>query len=157
MIKVLEASKVVDVKTFTIVFWVIIYFPLLSQGDNTHPTPISFTMRLGNQNFNKTNVTGTFEVLSGEPKYEAVIVKYLSTGDFAVLKKDDFDHATWTPFDGVIHLNLGPNDGVYEITLGLKSADANAEPVWAGTDVTLIQTKPDVVITYPTNEVVTQP
>jgi hypothetical protein len=118
---------------------------------------ISFTMRLGNQNFNTASATGKFLVVSGTPSYEAVVVRYSPNGGFVPLSTDDIKNAVWTPYDGIIRMNFGPTDGVYDVELSLKGADSNAGASWAGTLVTVTRTSPEIVITNPTNNVVTQP
>ena len=118
---------------------------------------ISFTMRLGNQYFNSINATGKFLVLSGVPSQEAVLVRSSPDGGFVSLTADDYKNAVWMPYDGIVRMHLGPTDGVYQVELALKGAGANSNPIWVGTLVTLTQKKPDVVITNPTNDVVTQP
>jgi hypothetical protein len=114
-------------------------------------------MNLGYQYFNTTNVTGTFQIIRGVPTQEAVLVRSSTDGDFVNFKKEDYDKAVWTPYDGIVHMNLGPNDGVYEVKLGLKGEGASSKEMWIGTLVTLIRKAPEVFITNPTNAIVTQP
>ena len=101
---------------------------------------LGFTLRLGNQHFSQTNATGTFLVLNGVPSYEAVLVN-----------STNFSTATWSGYDGNIHLNLGPTDGVYQVWLGLKGYTTNSPPVWFGTKIYLDRVAPVVTITNPTN------
>jgi hypothetical protein len=128
-----------------------------AQTASTDQDEIGFTMRLGNQHFNTTNATGKFLVLSGAPAYEAVLVRGVTGDAFVPLSVDDFNNAVWTPYDGIIRMNLGPMDGVYQVDLGLKGGAADSKPTWVGTLVTLIQKKPEIFITNPTNDIVTQP
>ncbi len=120
---------------------------LLSDYQNgADPNVISFTMRLGNQNFNTTTATGSFLVLAGVPSYEAVLVNDTNWND-----------AVWQPYDGTVWMNLGPTDGVYQVELGLKGRAADSKATWIGTEVTLTRTKPQIFITNPTTNVVAQP
>lgn len=114
--------------------------------NGTDPNKISFTVRLGNQNFNTTTATGTFLVLGGVPSYAAVLVN-----------DTNLNNAVWLPYDGNISMNLGATDGVYQVWFGLKGRAADSQITWLGTDVTLNQQMPQVVITSPTNGVVAQP
>ena len=135
-------------------------------NSNTHAASadsnsISFDIRFDNESFhyfNTPNGTGKFVVLSGTPRYEAVVVRKLpDDGSSVWLSKDEIDQATWKPYDGIIQMNLGPEDGRYEVYFALKGADSNVAATWFGTSVTLSQKKPGVVITNPTSGVVTQP
>jgi hypothetical protein len=121
------------------------------------PDAISFTLRLGNQNFNTTSASGKFLILSGTPGYQAVVVRRSPNEEFMPLSPEDIKNAVWTPYDGIIRMNFGPTDGVYDVEVSLKGADPNASASWIGTLVTVTRTKPEVVITNPTNDVVTQP
>lgn len=132
-------------------------FPFVSPAANTALEPIVFTIRLGNQNFNKTNATGIFKIYSGSPKFEAVLVRYSPNGGFLNNDKNLYHSAKWMPYDGVVHLNLGPDDGVYSVEVALKGDGPDAQATWMGTLVKLRQKKPVVVITCPTNEFVTEP
>jgi hypothetical protein len=119
---------------------------------------ISFTMRLGNQNFNTASATGKFLVVSGTPNFQAVVVRYSPSGGFTDISVDELDKAAiWTPYDGIIRMNFGPKDGVYDVRLCLKGTDPGSQSGWIGTLVTVTRTKPEVVITSPTNSIVTQP
>ena len=122
----------------------------VSNGDeyanHTDPNEIGFTMRLGNQHFNTTNATGTFLVLSGVPSYAAVLVN-----------ATNLNNAVWQPYDGIVRMNLGATDGVYQVWLGLKGRAEDSKPTWIGTAVTLTRTLPQLFITSPTNNVVGQP
>jgi len=133
--------------------------PVSKAAANADPNLISFTMRLGNQHYNTNYMTGKFLVLSGVASYESVVIRSSpDTSGFGGLIYEDLQkNAVWTPYDGIVRMQLGPTDGVYQVWLGLKGAGANARPMWVGTDVTLIRKKPEVFITNPTNEVVTQP
>lgn len=126
-----------------------------SQGQNTllydytnnlDPNVISFTVRLGNQHFHTTNAAGGYLVLSGIPGCEAVLIN-----------NTNFAGAVWQPYDGIVHLNLGPTDGVYQVWMGLKGRATDAQITWFGTQVTLTRTLPQITITNPTNAVVAQP
>jgi len=128
-----------------------------AQTAGTDPNVIGFTMRLGNQNFNTINATGTFLVFDGVPSYEAVLVRGVPSHAFVKLSNDDYSNAVWTPYDGIVRMNLGPTNGVYQVELGLKGGAADSKPTWVGTLVTLTQTKPEIFITDPTNNIVTQP
>jgi hypothetical protein len=119
---------------------------LYDYQDGIDPNIINFTVRLGNQNFNTTNATGTFLVLEGLPGYETVLVNDTNLND-----------AAWQPYDGNIYLNLGPTDGVYQVWFGLKGLTTNAQPTWMGTDVTLNRSKPRIFITSPVTNVVATP
>ncbi len=111
------------------------------------PNIINFTLRLGNQNFNTHNPTGNFLVLSGVPGYQAVLVN-----------SDDFANASWTRYDGIVRMNLGETDGVYQVWTGLRNFATNSDPpVWIGTKVTLTRTPPELFITNPATNVVAQP
>ena len=110
------------------------------------PNLISFTVRLGNQNFNTTNATGNYLVLSGTPSYSAVLVNDTNLAD-----------AIWQPYDGSISMNLGSTDGIYQVQFGLKGRAADSLATWIGTAVTLTRTPPQIVLTSPTNGIVAQP
>jgi hypothetical protein len=112
----------------------------------TDPNIISFTMRLGDQNFNTINATGSYVVLTGVPSYEAVLVNDTNLND-----------AVWQPYDGIVHMNLGTMDGVYQVELGLKGLAADSQQTWLGTEVTLTRTAPQIFITNPTTNVVATP
>ncbi len=114
--------------------------------NNTDPNKISFTVRLGSQNFNTTNATGTFLVLGGVPSYSAVLVN-----------DTNLNNAVWLPYDGNISMNLGATDGVYEVRFGLKGRAADSQITWLGTDMTLNRQTPQITLTSPTNGVVAQP
>lgn len=104
-----------------------------AQAAGTNPNPLSFTMRFDNQYFhyfNATTGTGRFLVLSGTPSYETVIVRYSPSGRFVPLSMEDIKNTVWTPFDGIIRMNFGPTDGVYDVELGLKGADPNVGARW---------------------------
>jgi hypothetical protein len=119
---------------------------LFDYQNGLNPSQISFTVRLGNQHFNATNVTGQFLVLGGVPSYEAVLAN-----------DTNMDDAVWSNYDGTVHLNLGPADGVYQVWIGLKGHAPGSVPAWIGTEVTLTRTPPQIVITNPTTNVVAQP
>ncbi len=120
---------------------------LYDYTNNIEPTnAISFTVRLGNQNFNSTSASGSYLVLGGIPSYEAVLVN-----------DDNFSNAVWQPYDGNITMNLGLTDGVYQVWLGLKGFAADAQPTWVGTEVTLTRTAPELFLTSPTTNLVAQP
>jgi len=130
---------------------------LNAQAAGADTNLISFTVRLGKQYFNTTNATGKFRVLSGVPTQEAVLVKGSPDAGSTYFSKDDFNSAIWMPYDGIVRMNLGPTDGVYEVELGLKGEGASSKQIWMGTLVTLIRKAPEVFITNPTNNIVTQP
>ncbi len=130
---------------------------LSALADNVQSGPIQFSMRLGNENFNQTKVTGKFQVSGGKPEWESVLIKYSPSGGFVDFSQEDFARAIWTPYDGMLHLDLGPNDGTYQIMACLKSGGSNTRSAWIGTLVKLIRKAPVLVITSPTNEIVTQP
>ena len=114
--------------------------------NNQNPNVIQFVIRLGNQNFSSTNATGTFLVQGGIPSREAVLIN-----------DNNFADAVWTNFDGIIHLNLGPTDGVYKIYASLQGFNTNALPTWFGTTVTLTRQPPQIHLTSPTNSIVATP
>jgi hypothetical protein len=107
-------------------------------ANGTDPNNITFTVRLGNRHFNTTNATGSFSVAAGTPSYAAVLVD-----------DSNFDNAIWQPYDGNIHLNLGPADGACEVFLGLKGRAPESTPTWLGTTVYLERTVPTLIITNP--------
>jgi hypothetical protein len=110
------------------------------------PNKISFTIRLGNQNFNTLTATGSYLVLGGVPSYEAVLVN-----------DTNFNDAVWQPYDGNIIMKLGPTDGVYQVQFGLKGRAADSQPTWMGTEVTLNRQTPQIFITSPAANLVAQP
>jgi hypothetical protein len=122
----------------------------VSNGDeyanSSDPNKISFTVQLGNQNFNTTNATGNFIVYAGVPSYSAALVN-----------DTNLANAVWQPYDGSIHFNLGPTDGVYQVWFGLKGRASDSQASWLGTKVTLNRQAPRISITSPTNGVVAQP
>jgi hypothetical protein len=148
-----------------LLYWFRVFGITFAAFSNVHATAadansISFTMRFDNKYFHYFNTnhgTGRFLVLSGAPSYEAVIVRYSPSEEFVPLSKEDIKNAVWTPYDGIIRMNFGPTDGVYDVELSLKGADSNAGASWVGTLVTVTRTIPEIVITNPTNNVVTQP
>ena len=107
---------------------------------------ISFTVRLGNQNFNKTNVTGSYLVISGVPGQQALLVNDTNLND-----------AVWNSYNGSIHMNLGQTDGVYQVRFGLKGLAVNSSATWMGTSVKLNRSKPQIFITNPTTNMVATP
>ena len=119
---------------------------LYDYQNNIDPNAINFTASMGNQNFNVTNPTGSYQPLAGLPGYESVLVNDTNLND-----------AVWQPYDGTVYLTLGPTDGVYQVWLGLKGPGQNAQPVWFGTDVTLNRQAPQIVITSPVTNVVATP
>ena len=120
---------------------------LLSDYQNTNdPNVISFTVRLGNQQFNVTNATGSYLVLAGVPSYESVLVN-----------DTNFNDAVWQPYDGTVYMNLGPTDGVYQVQVGLKGRAADSQSTWIGTQVTLSRSVPQITLTSPITNVVAQP
>ena len=114
--------------------------------NGTDPNQITFTIRLGNQNFNTTNVTGSFLVYAGAPSYAAVLAAGTNLAD-----------AVWQPYDGSVHFNLDPTNGEYQVWFGLKGRAADSQTTWIGTKVTLNRQTPQITLTSPTNGVVTQP
>jgi hypothetical protein len=100
----------------------------------------AFSLRLGNQHYNTTNVTGAIAVFNGTPAQKAVLVN-----------DKDFQHAVWTGYDSNISFALGPTDGVYNVWVGLKGFAPNDDPNWAGTSVYLDREAPIVTLTAPTN------
>jgi hypothetical protein len=114
--------------------------------NGTDPNQINFTVRLGNQQFNTNNVTGSYLVLNGVPSYEAVLAG-----------TDDLSSAVWSNYDGIVHLPLGSTNGVYQVWMGLKGHAPDAAPVWMGTRVTLNRIAPQIFITNPATNVVAQP
>jgi hypothetical protein len=112
----------------------------------TDPNKISFTVQLGNQHFNVTNASGNFLALRGQPGYAAVLVN-----------GTNFNDAVWSSYDGIIRINLGPTDGVYQVWFGLKGRAADSEQTWFGTLVYLDRVAPLLTITNPTNSVMAQP
>ena len=115
---------------------------LLSDYQNgADPNVISFTMRLGNQNFNTTTATGSFLVLAGVPSYEAVLVNNTNWND-----------AVWQPYDGTVWMNLGPTDGVYQVELGLKGRAADSKATWIGTESNIDPDKASNFHHQPDNE-----
>jgi hypothetical protein len=106
---------------------------------------VNFTLRLGNGHFNVTSPTGSFLTVSGVPAYEAVLVN-----------DTNLDDAVWQPYDGVVRLNLGPTDGVYQIWCGLKGY-ASAQPQWIGALIYLDRIAPELFLAGPTNSVTACP
>lgn len=126
-----------------------------SQGSNTllydytnglDPNIVTFNVRLGNRNFNTTTPAGYYSILAGAPSYEAVLIN-----------DSNLEHAEWQPYDGTIHMYLGPTDGVYQVWMGLKGRAADSQPTWVGTTVTLTRTAPQITVTSPATNVVAQP
>jgi len=118
------------------------------------PGSLAFTLRLGSQYFNTPGVTGKFLVLAGQPAQEAVVIRSQTDGGIC---QSDLAAATWIPYDGIIRLNLGATDGVYNVMLGLKGAGSSASPVWTGTAVTLLKKSAGLTLKEPAAQVVTQP
>lgn len=112
----------------------------------SNPSDIGFTARMGNQHFNTAAASGSYLILGGVPSYEAVLVN-----------DDNFDDATWQSYDGIVHLNLGPTDGVYQVWLGLKGFATNSQPAWFETTVYLDRVPPQLFLTSPTNSVTAVP
>ena len=110
------------------------------------PNVISFSVSLGNQNFNTTTASGEFEVTAGNPSYWTVLVN-----------DTNLDDAVWLPYDGNILMNLGSTDGVYQVTFGLKGRASDSTVTWMGTDVTLNRQTPQITLTSVANGVVAQP
>jgi hypothetical protein len=106
---------------------------------------INFTLRLGNGHFNTPSAPGSFLTVSGIPAYEAVLVNDANLND-----------AVWQPFDGIVRLNLGPTDGVYQVWCGLKGF-AGSQPQWIGTLVYLDRVPPQVFLASPTNSITACP
>ena len=120
---------------------------LLSDYQNVmDPNIISFTVRLGNQHFNMTNATGNYLLLTGDPSYEAVLVN-----------NTNLDDVVWSNYDGIIRMNLGLTDGVYQVWIGLKGHAPDALPTWVGTEVTLTRTAPEIFLTTPATNLLAQP
>jgi hypothetical protein len=115
-------------------------------ANHTDPNTVSFTVRLGNQQFNTINATGSYLVVKGEPAYAAVLVNRV-----------DFTNAVWHPYDGNIVFNLGSTNGVYTVWLALKGRASESTATWIGTDVTLNQQAPELVVTSSHNTVVVKP
>jgi hypothetical protein len=114
-------------------------------------------MRLGSQHFNTLNATGAFLVVSGVPQYEAVLITPLKSHDFVQLSPGDYQRAKWVPYDGIVRMALGPEDGDYQINLALKGEAPDSTTAWVGTIVSLKRTLPRIFITSPTNAVLAQP
>lgn len=117
-----------------------------SASSSASDQTIGFTMRLGNQHFNTTSVTGSLVLLKGVPAQKAVLVN-----------DSDFSHAVWTGYDSTFSFELGPTDGVYRVWIGLKGFAPNDRPNWVGTKVYLDREAPIVTITSPTNSTVSAP
>jgi hypothetical protein len=111
-----------------------------SRANGTASEEIAFTVRLGSQHFNTTNVTGGMVLFSGLPAQQAVLVN-----------DTNFNHAVWTRYESTFSFELGPTDGVYKVWIGLRGFTADAVPTWIGTTVYLDREAPIVTITNPTN------
>jgi hypothetical protein len=122
----------------------------VSNGDeytnSTDPNSISFSLNLGNRHFNSTNAPGRFIVNGGVPSVFAVLVN-----------NENVDHAEWRPFTTNFTFMLGPTNGEHEVFFGLRGRMTNSEATWLGTTVSLDVSNPVVIVTYPTNGVVTRP
>lgn len=123
----------------------------------TDPNQIVFSVTF-HHDYNLTNPIEAFQVYSGSPRYESVLVVPLASGrDYAFVSDAEFKKAVWTPYDGIVRMPLGPTDGTYQVWFGLKGADTSAAPAWFGTDATLTRSKPQIFITNPMTNVVATP
>ncbi len=72
-----------------------------------------------------------------------------------LVNNTDVSSAQWIPYSAVPLVNLGTNDGTYEIVFGFKGS--NGIPYWATTLITLDTTPPLLTITNPTASVLSEP
>ena len=74
----------------------------------------------------------------------------------AVLVNDtNLADAVWIPFSSVPLVLMGTNDGVYQVTFGFIGSDGQTN--WTSGSVTIDTVPPQLVVTSPTNNTVTQP
>jgi hypothetical protein len=113
---------------------------LLSDYESgTDPNVISFTIESTNEYVNGFSANLQLDVTAGAPSYYAVLVNDGNPAD-----------ADWLPFTTTnLNVALGVNDGVYDVSIGLRGLPANATQTWESYAFILSQSAPVVNITSP--------
>lgn len=116
---------------------------------NTPPTVFTFSgIAVANQ-----------YVQSGFPVVQLNVAGYPYSLGIAVDDTNFANDAVWQPYGGSnVTVNLGGTQGWHDVWIGLRGhADATSAAVWQWNRLKLDRTPPTLVITSPTNGVVTQP
>ena len=105
---------------------------------NTAGMTASFLKNIVNNNLTSAIVSG------GPAAALAVLVNNTNLAD-----------AVWLPFSAGPNVLLGTNDGTYSVMFGFIGSDGQTN--WTSSTVTLDSTPPSLLITSPTNPVISQP
>ncbi len=112
------------------------------------PNVIQFTLSVPNNYVNTSTPQVQVSVLAGAPSAIAVSV-------------DDTNYAAdalWQPYTGTpLTVSLGATEGWHQVWVGLKGRAPNATVTWQWKRLKLEVTPPLIVLTQPTNAVVTRP
>ncbi len=103
------------------------------------PNTIAFTVSVTNRYVNQSAVPMQIDLLAGVPSYYAVLLNDTNQGD-----------ANWQAYPGTnLTVNLGPTDGTYTVSVGLRGLPAIGAQTWQS--VTLIRdtTPLTLVLTNP--------
>ena len=108
-------------------------------ANSLDPNIIYFTLSATNYYVNQTNVPLQINLTGGTPSYYSVLINDTNTAG-----------AVWQSYAGTnLTVTLGPTDGMYQVSVGLKGLPTNATPTWVATDIpfSLDRVPPTLVIT----------
>ncbi|HEY5233558.1 MAG TPA: hypothetical protein VIK35_08505 [Verrucomicrobiae bacterium] len=134
-----------------------------TNGQTNFTLPYPFTdmgfLRAARTDTPATNTAGMTASFANNDVNTDLISATISGGPasaMAVLVDDtNLADAVWVPFSAVPYVLFGTNDGVYQITFGFIGSDGQTN--WTSASVTLDTTPPLLVVTSPTDGIVTQP
>jgi hypothetical protein len=111
------------------------------------PNVIAFTLVATNNFVNNMDAPVQLNITQGAPSYYAVLVNDTNLAD-----------ASWQPYTtSNLNVFLGPGDGVYTVSIGLRGLPANATQTWVSETLVLDTVAPVVTITNPVASSVSKP
>ena len=112
----------------------------------TDPNKIQFSVEVANNYVHTSSSGAQLNVTAGVPSYMAVMVD-----------TTNHDSSTWQSFSPNVTVNLGGIQGWHWVWVGLKGLPPNSQQTWQWKRLKLDQSPPQLIITNPTNGVVTRP
>ena len=111
------------------------------------PNVLTFTLSAASSYVNQTAVPIQIGLFAGDPSYYAVLVNDASPAN-----------ANWLPYAGTnITVNLGPADGAYAVSVGLRGLAPSAQQTGQTLRLTLDTVPPTLVLTAPGASTTAQP
>jgi hypothetical protein len=115
--------------------------------NGTDPNKIQFSIVVTNPYVNSSAAPVQLNIAGGVPSSMAIL-----------LNTTNFSDAIWQPYNSSnIVASIGPNDGRYDVWIGLRGRLDTSQQTWQGTTFTLDTTAPTIIITNPTTTVVSSP